>query len=282
MKESSAMAPAVVEAMQHLLIGTLSGLVPKYWQQSAQAAEHFAGLAACNVHAGQQEIISDCAGVVRLFRKPPTLQLAPSSRFSGIARAARGGETGWKAAATMQKIKTHRHIETISDPLEKHLAIGNAIADNAAKLALVRHPSDAPLRKAAWDLEWEAAAVTAELIAKVGRLWPPARPPPKCRQAAAEAAAQRTLRRREKSASEASNAASHRWTTSRGIKKCAHCGVCLLSPRQAGILPWRDQLEGPAGYSGSGTGPPLAPCNCSTPRRGGALRDVMPCLRCVL
>ena len=155
----------------------------------------------------------------------------------------------------IQKVRAHRNVAGISDPLERYLAIGNAIADCAAKRALDRHPADAPLCRAAWDLEWLAATTTAALIAKVGRLWPPARPPPKPRKAAADAAAQRTLQRRKKRASEASNVASHRWTTSRGITKCAYCGVVASSRRAKegpcpGETSWKVQLAAQAAARG--------------------------------
>ena len=154
-------------------------------------------------------------------------------------------------------MRAHRIMENIVDPMERYLAMGNDLADSAAKDARKRHPVDSPLRQAAWDREWLAASYTAQLIAKVGRLWPAARPPPKVRgrQAAEAAAAQRAAARRDKFLVEKAHLDSHQWTTSRGRTRCNHCGVVAKTRRARmascpGVTIWKKNLVGIAESQG--------------------------------
>ena len=175
--EAEELHPAVKEAKERGFVATLSGLVPAGWAQSAQSAEHHGALAAANTRGPDQLTIADCKGVIDLFRLEARHQLSGRRRFAGIARRALAAPEAQSMGTCLRKVRAHRDVGEITDPWARHLAIGNALADEAANIARDRHPRSAPYAEEAWQREWEAACVTALVVAEAGSFWPSARPP---------------------------------------------------------------------------------------------------------
>ena len=208
----------------------LSGLVPYGWPQTPQAAEYLAALAASNAGRPRQPVWSDCAGVIRHFGRPSASRLDPQLMYSGVVRAALGGD-GWASAAAMSKVAAHQDIASIHDAADKAKAIGNAAADTAAKDARERHPRGPPAFEEAWDLQWGVAAATAAIVAEAGRLWPPARPPKGCRPAAPPR--DRVAKLEAKTRRARANRDSHAWAVCKSRSKCVACGVRASSAAAA-------------------------------------------------
>ena len=144
-RDEDELHPAVQEAKERGLVATLTGLVPAWWAQSAQPAEQHGALAAANTRGPGQLTVADCKGVIDLLRLDARRQLNGRRRFAGIARRALAAPEAHSMSTCIRKVRAHCDIGAITDPWERHLAIGNSLADEAAKVAQSRHPPSGKL-----------------------------------------------------------------------------------------------------------------------------------------
>ena len=228
-------------------VGRISGVVPRGFPQTPQAAEYLAALAAAEVAQPGHEVFCDCLGVVRHFAgRTGAAQLSAKLRYSGVVRLARG-EAGWQQVKQMSKVPAHVDLSAQLSANDLRKARGNAAADEAAKAAVSRQPQATEAGRTEWDEAWSDAVATARLIASVGRLWPAARQrgkPPKGR--AAESAHRVEAKRAERELmlrARAANWGSHHWARARGHSRCHFCKVLASNRHAAEIQPCPRELQ---------------------------------------
>ena len=86
--------------------GKLSGMVPRPYPQTPQAAEFVAGLVSSQTAVQPQNVASDCLNVVKQFGQEVVQQLAFRKKYSGVLLQARA-HRGWEVAKEMRKVPTH-------------------------------------------------------------------------------------------------------------------------------------------------------------------------------
>ena len=120
----------------------ISGTVPRSLPQTAACAEHCA-LAMAIVYAEEAwEAHSDCTNVVKGANKSIGVQLSHQKVYAGPRRQAlakQGAELCQRIAHTPAH-RTQEQIDALQGD-ERTIAIGNAWADNQAKMAMDLHPS---------------------------------------------------------------------------------------------------------------------------------------------
>lgn len=86
--------------------GKLSGMVPRPYPQTPQAAEFVAGLVSSQTAVQPQNVASDCLNVVKQFGQEVVQQLAFRKKYSGVLLQARA-HRGWEVAKEMRKVPAH-------------------------------------------------------------------------------------------------------------------------------------------------------------------------------
>ena len=224
---------------------SISGPVPRWLPQTAQAAEHVAALLAGHLaddpgRRSRPRIVGDCAGVVAGCRRTDwTVQLGSRQFYGGIwKQVAELGPAGRAALRAMDKVAAHRTEAQKRAATEAELLdyIGNEAADHAAKEARRRHPCSSN-----WVADSQAALVqdalaTTRLMRDALPRWPrlpragrPVRGTEAEREAVRLARAQRRAEARSARASQRHAAlrsahASHAWQCWQGgAERCARC-----------------------------------------------------------
>ncbi len=138
-------------------IRTLSTPVWNTLPQTSQAAEHAAYAAVPQILVGDTVAYGDCKGVLDLAAREPSARFSGKKRYSGIMLSMCRYPEGLKRIIRSVKVKAHRCINGIADPRERWMAIGNDLADKAAKAARGRHPQ--PSQEVAAQIAfWERRA----------------------------------------------------------------------------------------------------------------------------
>ncbi len=125
--------------------------------QTSQVAEYVAFAGLSHVLNGSTAAYGDCKGVLEHAAMDPTRRFDGRRKHAGILMSMGKYPQGLANIARTIKVKAHQHVESITDPDEKWRAIGNELADAAAKEALKRHPQPSA-DVAAQIAFWEARA----------------------------------------------------------------------------------------------------------------------------
>jgi hypothetical protein len=138
--------------------------------QTSQAAEFCAAGAAFQVAGGPFRLVSDSASVVKALGAPIADQLSARRVYAGILRDKLAFRHD--LCEGVQKVKSH-----LDPDLEQHADIrthilGNALADQFAKLALESHECPDIDQLAAFRLQVQTAKVVLRLIADLAPEWP--------------------------------------------------------------------------------------------------------------
>ncbi len=138
-------------------VKTLSTPVWNTLPQTSQAAEYAAYAALPQVIVADTVAYGDCKGVLDLAARGPVERYSGKRRYAGVLLSMCRHPEGMKRITRTVKVKAHRRIDAISDHLEKWMAIGNDLADKAAKAARDRHPQ--PSHEVATQIAfWERRA----------------------------------------------------------------------------------------------------------------------------
>ena len=223
----AAWAAVVVDRATGALVRRLSGVVPRAYHQTPQAAEFLLLDWVVPALGNGVELASDCLNVVKQLCMGTPQQLDGRRSYAGVSRRTGGFPRAHHALTSIRKVPAHLvETEGMDDAARADLR-GNAHADAAAKAARAAHPATPPYLQTLLAQEWSDAEATARLIARAGPLWPAARPPGGRRLGkrrfrevhgcenlpAAQLKAREVARR----------AATHRWQSCRGVVRCGCC-----------------------------------------------------------
>ncbi len=187
--------------------------------QTSQASEHAAYAAVTQLLCGESSVFGDCQGVLDLAAAPPRKQLEGRRKYAGIMLSTRRYPEGLSHVKNLIKVKAHRDIGSIEDPRDRWMAIGNDLADAAAKAARDRHPQPTPEQRATVDFYLRRVPLVVKAVGKAMALFPPAGG--NLARAATgrggAAGSKVRLRRRE-----------HVWRFVEGRWRCARCWTYVL------------------------------------------------------
>jgi ribonuclease HI len=112
--------------------------------QTSQAAEFAAYAGLSHVLGDQAVAYGDCQGVLSQAEKPPADRYSGRRKYSGVLRSMLKYPQGLARITRAVKVRAHQCIDGITDPQERWRAVGNDLADAAAKAAVERHPKPPP------------------------------------------------------------------------------------------------------------------------------------------
>ncbi len=108
--------------------------------QTSQVAEYAAYAGLSHVLEGKALAYGDCQGVLAQAAKNPAERYSGRRRYAGVLRSMLKFPRGMAHIVGAVKVRAHQRIDAISDEHERWLAVGNDLADAAAKAARERHP----------------------------------------------------------------------------------------------------------------------------------------------
>ncbi len=227
-------ASAVVQWSRQAPSGWIVHLpVPSPLPQTPQAAE-YAALAVVRQFADKTaaiEVASDCANVVA-DAGPVTARATRAARAYAAFNKENLADVQWRAVSTVRKVPAHVNPQTLPDGPARDDAIGNQMADEAAKQAVLLHPQPAPAMVKDLEAKLWRAKLVVRTIARVTQVYPPmpkdrmVRPP-----RAVEGAA-------------AAIDGGHTWKFGSGLWRCTTCMRLTISP-DIGPEQIRDRCPGP-------------------------------------
>ncbi len=112
--------------------------------QTSQVAEHAAYAGLAHVLDGPATGYGDCKGVLDQAVMDPTRRFDGRRKYAGIMLSMRKYPKGSAYIERLVKVKAHQNIANITEEDEKWKAMGNDLADAAAKAARDRHPQPSP------------------------------------------------------------------------------------------------------------------------------------------
>ena len=151
------------------------GPVPQGRLQTAPSAEWAAAeIAALIGHSTlhMPPVVGDCLQVVRALSSLPRLVLAQGGMHSGSLKAILSAFGGRMA---MDKVKSHRQVETAVDDHDRHMIAGNNEADASARAGAELHPKPSTIEIQEAHTSWQRFKQLAQAIAKLSAVWPQAR-----------------------------------------------------------------------------------------------------------
>ena len=149
---------------------------------------------------------------------PVPKQLSHRRRYAGVLRFARA-QAHYESVSVI-KVKSHQKYHGL-EGVARRMAVGNDLADRAAKEAVARHPQPSKeIVEAAKD-QYDTAFATLRVAAAVLKLWPP----PAQRPAKLPVNGGRP---RASPATSGVRANPHKWSSLSGLWRC---GRCLASSR---------------------------------------------------
>ncbi len=183
--------------------------------QSSQSAEHAAYAGVSHVLDDDAIIYGDCKTVLDMAKLPPCRRFDGRRKYAGVHLSMRKHPEGLARMVQTVKVKAHQTISNIEDEDERWRAIGNDLADKAAKQARLRHPQPSP-ELAAQISFWERRApYVVEAVATAMPLFPPL--------------GGKLTRRRRRCTDDAAAKAGptevpvHQWEYAAGRWRCARC-----------------------------------------------------------
>ncbi len=193
--------------------------------QTSQSAEHAAYAGVSHVLEDDATVYGDCKAVVDMACLPPERRFDGRRKYAGVHLSMRKFPTGLAHITKVTKVKAHQCIDGIKDDNERWRAIGNDLADKAAKAAVLRHPRPSA-ELAAQIAFWEKRAPhVVRAVATAMPLFPPL---------AGKLTRSRTSATRDLAGARASAAPRHQWEHTAGRWRC---GVCWTYIAGQGTVP---------------------------------------------
>ncbi len=193
--------------------------VPTPMPQTSQAAE-YAALPLVQAYAANTNdafnVASDCRNVVNSCNENPMRAVAATRTYGGIMKPILA-DTSWRANVTVRKVPAHVCPEGLPPGQSRTDAVGNQLADEAAKSALALHPAADPATQQEVEAMIKRSKLVVRTIAAVLPIFPPM------------PAAQRMQRRpvaREGAA--IAGDGGHSWKYSSGYWRCEVCWLMTL------------------------------------------------------
>ena len=153
------------------IVAYARGCVPRYLPQTAQAAEFMAAAFTPQVCGPNTVLHDDCENVVRQFNRPRSEWTDERKVYAGLMRWAVAAQNSSNLDSLM-KVPAHVELSDPSlNPVERHKAKGNNLADWHANEAEKLHPKDEAASKEAAATIKTAEAVL-RVIAAVVAEWP--------------------------------------------------------------------------------------------------------------
>ncbi len=182
--------------------------------QTPQAAEHAVMAAVVQLLRGPSTIFGDCKGVIDAMAKGPKGYLDGSLRYGGVLLFTQKYPEGLSHVREIVKVKAHQCINAALSPTERWRAVGNDLADKAAKAAVGRHDQPSAAQSAQLKFWARRIPYVVKAVATAMAEFPPAggnlpRKPPRQRSGA-------TARGEE-------DDGSHRWQFVEGRWRCTRC-----------------------------------------------------------
>ncbi len=206
--------------------------VPREVPQTPQAAEYFAlGLARLAAAEGRKsDIASDCANVVVDAGVGRRRATRAGKMYAAINRENQA-DVQWMRNAVVRKVPAHVKPENATEGTAREDAIGNGMADLAAKEARGLHPAPPPALESQLAAQLKRARLIVRTIAAVTQVFPPV--------------PRGMLRRPPKPVEGCSVGVDggHAWTFSAGMWRCAACLKITLKPN-VGAAQLRERCKG--------------------------------------
>ncbi len=146
--------------------------IPRELHQTPQAAEYGAFALVLHLMAGQAQVYGDCMSVVRDSERKAVAVLRRAGVNAGIVRAALTDLPNWRLMGAIKKVKAHQNAATMPEGREKILAIGNGLADEAAKQAAAMHPQPAPAQESLLQARLARAPLILKTVAHTMEIFP--------------------------------------------------------------------------------------------------------------
>ncbi len=108
--------------------------------QTSQSAEFAAFAGVSQVIDGDSIVHGDCRGVLDLAACGVPPRFDGRRKYAGVLLSMQKCPAGLARITSTVKVKAHQNIDAIVDERQRRLAIGNNLADAAAKAARARHP----------------------------------------------------------------------------------------------------------------------------------------------
>ncbi len=125
--------------------------------QTSQSAEYAAYAGLPQVVVADAVAYGDCKGVLDLAAREPATRYSASRKYAGVLLSMLKYPDGVDKIKGTVKVKAHQCIDGIEDQRERWMAIGNDLADAAAKEAVKRHPQ--PSKEVVAQIQfWEKRA----------------------------------------------------------------------------------------------------------------------------
>ncbi len=186
--------------------------------QTSQASEHAAYAAVSQLLVGDTVVYGDCQAVINQANAGIRRQLEGRKKYAGVHLAAYRDPASRRRMIGLAKVKAHQHVETIDDRYERWKAIGNNMADEAAKLACDRHPQPTTDQQATIDYYMRRIPLIVRAVGKAMTMFPPAGGNlPRKRRPAAGA-----------KGTSSSRPVGHQWAFVEGRWRCGRCWTYVL------------------------------------------------------
>ncbi len=206
--------------------------VPREVPQTPQAAEYYAlGLTRLAAAKGMQvDVASDCANVVADAGAGRRRAIRAGKMYAAINRENQA-DVQWTRNAVVRKVPAHVKPENAEEGTAREDAIGNGLADAAAKEARELHPKPPPALETQLAAQLKRARYIVRTIAAVTQVFSPV---------------PRDMLRRPPRPVEGSSVGvegGHAWTYLAGIWRCVACLKITLKP-SLGASQLRDKCKG--------------------------------------
>ena len=211
----------------------MAGLVPAHLPQTAPAAEHCALQAAAALAGPGTRFFGDCQAVVDAARMGLCPRAWGRLVYGGLLRDAFGHREARPAIESTVKVKAHQTLEGLVGE-ERRIALGNDLADAAAKRACGWHPRPELQVQRAVRQQVKDAEHVAALVGRAVARWP--RPvaeerahaargvrPAGIARRTAEMRARAAARRARRTEARRQAEATHSWATVGGTARCRLC-----------------------------------------------------------
>ncbi len=192
--------------------------VPRPLPQTPQAAEYVALAVARNYADTSRsiDVASDCANVVQDAGATAARAVSARRAYAAINKE-NLADLQWRAAAVVRKVPAHVNPQSVPGGPAREDAMGNQMADEAAKEAVLQHPQPTKVMKDDLEAKLKRARIIIRTIAKVTQAFPPMPRermlrPPRAREGATIAAD-----------------GGHTWTYGAGLWRCTTCMKLTLS-----------------------------------------------------
>ncbi len=187
--------------------------------QTSQSAEFAAFAGVPQVIDDVSVVHGDCKGVLDLAARDVSSRFDGRRKYAGVLLSMQKSPAGLARIAKTVKVKAHQKVDDIIDEQQRRQAIGNNLADAAAKEARARHPQPSKEVQSLIDYWEKRAPLVVQAVATAMPMFSPLGG---------------KLRRRPKAARPAGQAAeddpppTHAWEFTAGRWRCGQCWTYII------------------------------------------------------